>query len=131
MLGIGTTFLQVAGNPIMRDVSAEGSYSRNLAFAQGIKGLGSTASTHLVTAIGSFALFKSMGWRGAFPLFFVLMSVAFCGVLFVSSGNQGGRAAQHRFQPRTAGRADLPSGGAGHIPLCRRRSLHGPVLYPH
>jgi FHS family L-fucose permease-like MFS transporter len=40
VLGIGTTFLQVAGNPIMRVVSAEGNYSRNLSFAQGIKGLG-------------------------------------------------------------------------------------------
>ena len=40
LLGVGTTFLQVAGNPIMRDVSKEGNYSRNLSFAQGIKGLG-------------------------------------------------------------------------------------------
>src|SRR5262245_56897823 len=29
LLGVGTTFLQVAGNPIMRDVSPEGAYSRN------------------------------------------------------------------------------------------------------
>src|SRR5208337_3896562 len=43
-LGIGTTFLQVAGNPIMRDVSPAGAYSRNLAFAQGIKGIGSSGS---------------------------------------------------------------------------------------
>ena len=28
-------FLQVSGNPIMRDVSEEGAYSRNLSFAQG------------------------------------------------------------------------------------------------
>jgi fucose permease len=83
LLGIGTTFLQVSGNPIMRDVSAEGGYSRNLAFAQGIKGIGSTASTHLVIAIGTIALFKSMGWRGTFPLFFVLMSIAFIGVALV------------------------------------------------
>lgn len=83
LLGVGTTFLQVSGNPIMRDVSAEGSYSRNLAFAQGIKGIGSTASTHLVIAIGTIALFKNMGWRGTFPLFFVLMSVALLGVLLV------------------------------------------------
>ena len=83
LLGVGTTFLQVAGNPIMRDVSAEGTYSRNLAFAQGIKGIGSTASTYLVTAITSLAFFKSMGWRGAFPLFFVLMALAFVGVLLV------------------------------------------------
>jgi fucose permease len=83
LLGVGTTFLQVAGNPIMRDVSAEGRYSRNLAFAQGIKGIGSASSTYLVTAVTAFALFKSMGWRGTFPLFFVLMSVAFLGVAFV------------------------------------------------
>ena len=77
VLGIGTTFLQVAGNPIMRDVSPEGAYSRNLSFAQGIKGVGSTASTYLVTAIATIALFQGMGWRGAFPVFFVLMAIAF------------------------------------------------------
>src|SRR5208283_5132883 len=64
-LGVGTTFLQVAGNPIMRDVSAEGRYSRNLAFAQGIKGIGSTASTWLVTFLVTVTLFQGMDWRGA------------------------------------------------------------------
>jgi fucose permease len=84
LLGIGTTFLQVSGNPIMRDVSAEGGYSRNLAFAQGIKGIGSTSSTYLVTAVTSIAFLQSMGWRGTFPLFFILMAVAFVGVLLVN-----------------------------------------------
>jgi fucose permease len=83
-LGVGTTFLQVAGNPIMRDVSAEGTYSRNLAFAQGIKGIGSTASAYLVTAITTFALFKGMDWRGAFPPFCILMALAFVAVAFVN-----------------------------------------------
>lgn len=77
VLGIGTTFLQVAGNPIMRDVSAEGNYGRNLSFAQGFKGIGSAASSYLVTAIVGFAMFQSMGWRGVFPIFCVLMTVAF------------------------------------------------------
>lgn len=77
VLGVGTTFLQVAGNPIMRDVSHDGAYSRNLSFAQGFKGLGSTASTYLVTAIATFALFQSMGWRGVFPVFFATMVIAF------------------------------------------------------
>ena len=81
LLGVGTTFLQVAGNPIMRDVSPAGGYSRNLSFAQGIKGLGSASSTYLVTAVTSIALFSRMGWRGTFPLFFILMAVAFVGVL--------------------------------------------------
>jgi fucose permease len=80
LLGIGTTFLQVAGNPIMRDVCAEGAYSRNLSLAQGIKGLGSTASAYLVTAVASIAFFAAMGWRGAFPIFFVLMALAFFAV---------------------------------------------------
>jgi fucose permease len=77
LLGVGITFLQVAGNPIMRDVSAEGAYSRNLSFAQGVKGIGSTASTYLVGAVASIAIFHSMGWRGAFPVFFVLMLITF------------------------------------------------------
>jgi fucose permease len=80
LLGVGTTFLQVAGNPIMRDVSAKGDYSRNLALAQGIKGIGSTASSYLVTAVTAIAFFAAMGWRGAFPIFFVLMALALVSV---------------------------------------------------
>ena len=38
LLGVGTTFLQVAGNPIMRDVSPEGAYSRNLAWCKASRG---------------------------------------------------------------------------------------------
>ena len=83
LLGIGTTFLQVAGNPIMRDVSVTGAYSRNLAFAQGIKGIGSTSSTYLVTAVTAIAFFANMGWRGTFPLFCILMTIAFLGVMLV------------------------------------------------
>jgi len=84
LLGVGTTFLQVAGNPIMRDVSPPGAYSRNLAFAQGIKGIGSAGSTYLFTALASLALFKSMGWRCAFPSFCLLMILAFVAVAFLN-----------------------------------------------
>jgi FHS family L-fucose permease-like MFS transporter len=79
VLGVGTTFLQVAGNPIMRDVSAEGNYGRNLSFAQGIKGIGSTASSFIVggTVLSSVALLANMGWRGVFPIFCALMTIAF------------------------------------------------------
>ncbi len=79
-LGVGTTFLQVAGNPIMRDVSAQGNYSRNLALAQGVKGIGSSGSSWLVstiTGVAMFAALKEMGWRGSFPVFFILMAIAF------------------------------------------------------
>jgi fucose permease len=64
----------------MRDVSAGGTYSRNLSFAQGIKGIGSTGSSWLVGAISGVAILaflKEMGWRGPFPIFFVLMALAF------------------------------------------------------
>lgn len=77
LLGVGTTFLQVAGNPIMRDVSPPGDYSRNLALAQGFKGIGSSASALLPYVIGGVGLLAAMGWRGAFPIFFALMVVAF------------------------------------------------------
>ncbi|MCK5147941.1 MFS transporter [bacterium] len=77
LLGIGTTFLQVAGNPIMLDVSAKGNYSRNLALAQGIKGLGSSGSSYLVGLVLILPFFAAMGWRGVFPVFFVFMTLAF------------------------------------------------------
>jgi MFS transporter, FHS family, L-fucose permease len=77
LLGIGTTFLQVAGNPIMRDVSRPGKYSRNLALAQGFKGIGSSVSAFLPTVVGVVGVLAALGWRGAFPIFFALMSVAF------------------------------------------------------
>ncbi|WLT32278.1 sugar MFS transporter [Geothrix sp. PMB-07] len=83
LLGVGTTLLQVAGNPIMRDVSSAGDYSRNLALAQGIKGAGSSASAYLVTAVTSLAFFAAMGWRGAFPIFFALMALALLAVSFL------------------------------------------------
>ncbi len=77
LLGVGTTFLQVAGNPIMRDVSAPGNYSRNLALAQGFKGIGSSVSAYLPSVVGGIGLLTAMGWRGAFPIFFTLMAIAF------------------------------------------------------
>jgi len=77
LLGIGTTFLQVAGNPIMLDVSAEGSFSRNLALAQGIKGLGSAGSAFLVGLVLVLPVFATMGWRGVFPVFLLFMVLAF------------------------------------------------------
>ena len=48
-------FCKSPGNPVMRDVSAAGNYSRNLSFAQGFKGIGSTVSTFLVIAVTAVA----------------------------------------------------------------------------
>lgn len=80
LLGVGTTFLQVAGNPIMRDVSAEGAYSRNLAMAQGIKGIGSFGSTALLALVAIIPFLAAKQWRGAFPVYLVLMALTFIGI---------------------------------------------------
>ncbi len=79
LLGIGTTFLQVAGNPIMRDVSAEGNYSRNLALVQGIKRVsGSSAYSGLSGWIGfNSSCFCNYGLAGVFPVFLLFMVLAF------------------------------------------------------
>jgi fucose permease len=77
VLGVGTTFLQVAGNPIMRDVSEPGAYARNLSFAQFIKGVGSSGSSWLVGLAAALPLLGVMGWRGVFPIFLALMVLAF------------------------------------------------------
>ena len=66
MLGAGAALLQVAVNPIMRDVSAEGKYSRNLSFGQFIKAIGSLS--------GSLIPFAAAKWFGAswsvlFPIY--------------------------------------------------------------
>jgi FHS family L-fucose permease-like MFS transporter len=77
VLGVGTTFLQVAGNPIMRDVSPEGRFASNLSLAQFVKGVGSVVSTFLVglLAVGE------LGWRRIFPVFLGLTVVTLVSVL--------------------------------------------------
>ena len=79
VLGVGTTFLQVAGNPIMRDVSEEGRFASNLSFAQFVKGVGSVVSTALVArlAVGE------LGWRRIFPVFLALTVVTLVAVLLL------------------------------------------------
>jgi len=79
VLGVGTTLLQVAGNPIMRDVSAEGRYARNLSFAQFVKGIGSVGSTALVAVLAV----GEMGWRRVFPVFLVLTLVGLTALVFL------------------------------------------------
>jgi fucose permease len=66
MLGSGAAILQVAGNPIMRDVSEPGKYSRNLSFGQFIKAIGSLSGSLI-----PFAAAKWFGanWRVLFPIY--------------------------------------------------------------
>lgn len=65
LLGAGATILQVAGNPLMRDVSEEGKYSRNLSLAQFVKAIGSLSGP-LIPVIAARA---GLSWRVMFPIF--------------------------------------------------------------
>jgi len=65
LIGVGMAALQVAGNPMMRDVSAPGRYARNLTFAQFLKSLGSISGPWLTTLLVAAGL----AWYRVFPLF--------------------------------------------------------------
>ncbi len=78
-IGIGMTLLQVAGNPIMRDVSEEGRFARNLTFAQFIKGLGSIAGPALAIALVS----QGHAWNSIFGVFAAVVAVTLAGIAFL------------------------------------------------
>ncbi len=71
LLGAGATILQVSGNPIMRDVSAEGRYSSNLSLGQSIKAIGSS----LGFLLPPFAVMAGMDWTLLFPIYSVLILI--------------------------------------------------------
>jgi fucose permease len=72
LLGTGATFLQVSGNPLMRDVSPEGKYSRNLSLAQFVKAIG-TLSGALIPLLA--ANFWGLDWRILFPVYSVALLI--------------------------------------------------------
>lgn len=65
-LGVGATMLQVAGNPIMRDVSPEGKYSRNLSYGQFVKAIGSLSGS-LIPILA--ARYFGLDWKILFPIY--------------------------------------------------------------
>jgi FHS family L-fucose permease-like MFS transporter len=65
LIGAGMAALQVAGNPIMRDVSPPGLYPRNLTFAQFIKSLGSISGPYLATLV----IALGFAWHRIFPIY--------------------------------------------------------------
>ena len=73
LLGAGGTILQVAGNPLMRDVSAEDKFSRNLSLAQFVKAIGSLSGP-LIPVIAASAL--GLGWQVVFPVYSVAIAIA-------------------------------------------------------
>jgi FHS family L-fucose permease-like MFS transporter len=71
-LGTGATLLQVAGNPIMRDVSPDGKYSRNLSFGQFVKAIGSLSGS-LIPIVA--ARYWGLDWKLLFPIYGGVMLV--------------------------------------------------------
>lgn len=80
LLGAGATILQVAGNPIMRDVSAEEKYSRNLSLAQFVKAIGSLSGPLIPAAA---AYFYSKDWRVIFPVYSIALILTFLLIAFL------------------------------------------------
>lgn len=77
LLGAGGSILQVSGNPIMRDISAEGQYSKNLSLAQSFITVGSSLGFLLpVIMLHAFGL----DWSILFPCFAVLVLIGFIGL---------------------------------------------------
>jgi fucose permease len=73
LLGTGATLLQVAGNPIMRDVSPEGKYSRNLSFGQFFKAIGSLSGA-LIPLMA--AKYWGLDWKLLFPIYSGILLIA-------------------------------------------------------
>jgi len=73
LLGAGATTLQVAGNPLMRDVSAPDKYSRNLSLAQFVKAIGSLSGP-LIPVIAANAW--GLDWKVIFPIYAAAIAIA-------------------------------------------------------
>ena len=66
LIGAGGAVLQVAGNPLMRDVSAKGKFPRNLSLGQFVKAIESVSGP-LIPAIA--ARYFGASWEVIFPVY--------------------------------------------------------------
>ncbi len=73
LVGAGAAILQVSGNPIMRDVSDEGKYARNLSLAQFVKAIGSLSGPMIPVLA---AKYFGASWKVIFPIYAVALVVA-------------------------------------------------------
>jgi len=91
-LGAGAAVLQVAGNPIMRDVSEEGKFARNLTMGQFVKAIGSLSGP-LIPVIA--ARYFGADWKVIFPIYSaaLLITLLAVGGLRVKKQEGGGQPA--------------------------------------
>lgn len=85
LIGLGMTGLQVAGNPMMRDVSAPGNYSRNLTFAQFIKSIGSNTAPYVVPLVVALGL----AWEAIFSIYALVAAGTLLAVMALRTGTPG------------------------------------------
>jgi len=76
LIGAGATILQVAGNPIMRDVSAEGKYSRNLSLGQFVKAIGSLSGALIPVLAARYFNVGKEAMFAIFPIFGAAVLIA-------------------------------------------------------
>ena len=77
LLGAGAAILQVAGNPIMRDVSEEGRFARNLTLGQFVKAIGSLSGAVIPVVA---ARFFGASWGVIFPVYAVAIALTIVAV---------------------------------------------------
>jgi fucose permease len=77
LVGAGAAILQVAGNPILRDVSEAGKYSRNLSLAQFTKAIGSLSGPVIPVVA---AKYFGANWKVIFPIYTAAMLIAIVAV---------------------------------------------------
>lgn len=77
LLGAGAAMLQVAGNPIMRDVSDEGRFARNLTLGQFVKAIGSLSGAVIPVVA---ARYFGAGWGVIFPVYAVAIALTIVAV---------------------------------------------------
>lgn len=80
LIGLGITGLQVTGNPMMRDVSAEGHFSRNLTFAQFIKSVGSNTAPYIVPLVVAIGF----AWQEIFTIYAIVVALTVVTIFFVA-----------------------------------------------
>ena len=77
LVGAGAAILQVAGNPIMRDVSSPGKYPRNLSLGQFVKAIGSLSGPVIPVVA---ARYFGASWKVIFPIYAVAILITLLAV---------------------------------------------------
>ncbi len=85
LLGGGAAILQVAGNPVMREVSPEGKYSRNLSFAQFVKAIGSLSGPVIPVVA---ARWFGADWDVIFPIYSIALLITLAILWFTNISEQ-------------------------------------------